>query len=194
MGTEFELKFSAQPHVLDRLRQQIQGEWQQLRMETTYYDTSDGALALRRYTLRRRLENGVSVCTVKTPKGELERGEWDTVCTDICQAVPRLCRMGAPKELEALTAGGVEPVCGARFLRWACKLELGETQVELALDEGVLFAGEREIPLCEVEIEWKRGCRDTAVAFAHRLAERWGLEPEHRSKFRRALDLRAKGE
>ena len=56
-----------------------------------------------------------------------------------------------------------------------------------------MLGGGQEIPLCEVEVELKSGDPETAVAFATALAQRFGLEPEKKSKFRRALAL-AKGE
>ena len=66
MGREFELKFSATPQQQASLACRF-GEFSVIAMETTYYDTPDRALSDRRITLRRRLENGVSICTVKTP-------------------------------------------------------------------------------------------------------------------------------
>ena len=65
--------------------------------------------------------------------------------------------------------------------------------VEIALDRGVLLGGGREVPLCEVEVELKAGQPEAAVAFAENLAEEFGLRPERKSKFRRALAL-AEGE
>jgi inorganic triphosphatase YgiF len=47
----------------------------------------------------------------------------------------------------------------------------------------------REIPLRELEIELKEGTREAAVAFASLLTGRYGLEPEPKSKFRRAAEL-----
>ena len=65
--------------------------------------------------------------------------------------------------------------------------------MELALDRGVLLGGGREVALCEVEVELKDGQPEAAVAFAQELAEKFGLRPEQKSKFRRALAL-AEGE
>ena len=110
-------------------------------MATTYYDTANGALSERRITLRRRLENGVSVCTVKTPETDNLRGEWETECEDIQLAVPVLCKLGCPVDLPALTQSGLEPICGARFTRLAKAVERENCVVEIAVDRGVLFGG-----------------------------------------------------
>ena len=66
-------------------------------------------------------------------------------------------------------------------------------KVELALDEGVLSGGSREVPLCEVEVELKSGSREAAVIYATQLAVAYGLKQEKGSKFRRAKAL-AEGE
>ena len=190
MGIEFELKYTATIQAQTSLEQTISGEWSTLQMETTYYDTKEGYLSQRHYTLRRRLENGKSVCTVKTPAADNSRGEWETECQDILAAIPELCKLGAPKDLPVFGAMGLIPVCGARFTRRACTLEYGDAVLELALDRGILFSEEKEIPLCEVEVELKSGSREAAIAFGKELAAAYGLQTEHKSKFRRALDLR----
>lgn len=192
MGTELEWKYAATEEAQAAIRARFSG-FTPITMETTYYDTPDGALSARHITLRRRLENGTSVCTVKTPGPGRGRGEWETQCQQITQAIPVLCKLGCPEPLISLTAPGLTPVCGARFTRLAALLTLPGCTVELALDAGWLFGGGREQPLCEVEVEYKSGSEEAAERFARQLAARHGLVPEEKSKFRRALAL-AKGE
>lgn len=192
MGAEFELKYAASQAQQETIAADL-GEFAPIRMETTYFDTPDGALSVRRITLRRRYENGQSVCTVKTPAENGARGEWETDCEDITEAIPVLCKLGCPIDLPLLTKDGLSPICGARFTRLAKTVDLQECAVEIALDRGVLLGGGKEIPLCEVEVELKSGSREAAVAYAQRLAEQYGLVPEEKSKFRRALAL-ARGE
>lgn len=193
MAIEFELKYSAEPEAQAAIFEAYPGEYQVFEMETTYFDTADGALSLRHVTLRRRMENGVSVCTVKTPVSGYGRGEWECECEDIHVAIDRLVELGAPRDLLLLTVEGVTPVCGAKFTRRALTVAHQDATVELALDRGILLGGGKEIPLCEVEVELKSGQPEQAVAFAQALAEKFGLQSENRSKFRRALSL-AKGE
>lgn len=192
MGREFELKYSASAEAFAALG----AKWEDftvISMETTYFDTPDSALSQRHITLRRRMENGVSVCTVKTPDGTHGRGEWELEETDIAAAIPMLCKLGASKELLDLTKNGVEIACGARFTRRSKLIELTGCTVELALDEGVLLGGGRELPLREVEVELKSGPEMVAIAFAQALAKMYRLVPEEKSKFARAQKL-AKGE
>lgn len=188
MGLEFELKYKATPALQDELARLSQ-HWQTIAMETTYYDTPSLALSAKKYTLRRRLENGVSICTVKTPAGDNGRGEWETEAENIIDAIPVLCKLGAPEELTFLTAQGLIPLCGARFTRRAAQVKQGDTVLEIALDSGVLFSGSRELPLCEIEVELKSGSRLDALAFGAVLERCYGLQAEPHSKFRRALSL-----
>ena len=189
MGIEFELKFLATPEKLAQIRRDVAGQEQKFSMETTYFDTPTHALSQRFLTLRCRKENGMSVCTLKTPEGKRGRGEYAVECGDIQTALPELCKLSKMPELAQLTAGGVKPVCGARFTRIAKTLILEDCTVELALDEGILFSAQRDEALCEVEVELKSGSREGAYAYAMALAGTFGLQREMTSKFRRALAL-----
>lgn len=189
MGREFELKFSAEPAQQEMIRKDFSADWQSIAMETVYYDTPDRALGAKRWTLRRRYENGCAVCTLKTPAPGGARGEWEVVCQDIGEAIPELCKLGAPRELLLLTASGITKVCGARFTRQAAAIERSGCILELALDRGILLGGGKEEPLCEVEVELKSGTDADAVAFARFLAETYRLTPQPKSKFSRALAL-----
>ena len=188
MGKEFELKYAATAEDLEVLK----ARYPQLRpivMETTYYDDPQGMLSRMHWTLRRRMENEISVCSLKTPAGKLLRGEWEIACDDILEAVPKLCEMGAPLQLVALTVNGVRSVCGAKFTRLAGPIEVEGAVLELALDEGVFLGGGREEYFTEVEVELKSGSEEAAVAFGTALAEELNLTEEFRSKVGRARAL-----
>ena len=188
MGREFELKFRATPEQQEAILS-LYGDFSTIDMETTYYDTPNGSLSARNITLRRRLENGNAVCTVKTQLDGVGRGEWETNHQRIEDAIPVLCKLGCTEDLIALTAPGLVRVCGARFTRQCKTLAVEGSTVELALDRGILLGGGRELPLCEVEVELKDGREDDALLFAQILAAKYGLQQETKSKFRRALDL-----
>lgn len=188
MGREFELKYRATPEQIDTIRAEY-GDFETISMETTYYDTSCQDFSRLRWTLRRRMENGRSVCTLKTPLSDGSRGEWETEADSIDDAVPELCKLGASRQLLLLTARGVAPSCGARFTRLAKTLEKEGCTVELALDQGLLLGGGRELPFAEVEVEYKGGSEEAAAAFAHALARKFRLTPEPKSKIARAQAL-----
>ena len=192
MGREFELKYLCAEDTFAALREKY-APFTSIAMETTYYDTFDGKFSNLHWTLRRRYENGKSVCTLKTPAEGGGRCEWEVENGSIMGAIPKLCKLGAPLLLMELTVSGVVPVCGAKFTRLAKLLDIPGASVELALDEGLLLGGGREKELREVEIEVKGGSEDAATAFAMVLAQTYGLTRERRSKYRRALGL-ARGE
>ena len=189
MGVEFELKYRATPEILQQIDRFAEGACTIYKMQTTYYDTPDGKLSDVYYTLRCRMENDRAVCTLKAPIQGKGRGEWELSCNNIQEAIPKLCKLGAPADLVDMTAGGVIPICGARFTRIAKTVLLPDCTVELALDQGVLMGGGKEIPLCEVEVELKSGEPAYCEAYARQLALLFGLEYEEKSKFRRALAL-----
>ena len=188
MGREFELKYRADAAALAAVEAKF-GGFSVISMETVYYDAPGGELRRRHWTLRRRMENGVAVCTLKTPLPDGSRGEWETECGEILEAVPALCKLGAPQELKTLTAQGVRETCGARFTRRAKTLALEDCTVEIALDQGVLLGGGKELPLCELEVELKSGDENAARLFAQVLAVQYGLVQEPKSKVVRAMEL-----
>ena len=188
MGREFELKFRADGDAFEKIREKYQ-DFTTISMETTYYDTFDLKLAFHHWTLRRRMENGVSVCTFKRPHADGGRGEWEVEADSIMEGVMKLCQAGADWELMRTTAGGLVETCGAKFTRLAKQLEVPGGKVELALDQGVLMGKGRELPFREVEVELKEGSDEVAADFAKALAEEFGLVPEPKSKFVRAMAL-----
>ena len=186
MGREFELKYAATPEILSKIRLEYPN-FKTIQMETTYYDTMDGILGRLHWTVRRRLENGVSVCTVKTNLPDGSRGEWEVEADEVTEALPRLVKMGAPEALLAYSARGLRPTCGARFTRNAAMVNGGRS--ELALDSGVLLGDGKEEPLCEVEVELKQGTDEETALFAQTLAEKYHLLPQPKSKLARARAL-----
>lgn len=195
MATELEWKYAVPDRaLLDRICTENGNAWQEIAMESFYYDTEDGALTSRRWTLRLRRENGETVICLKTPgtaaDGAHARGEWEWRGGSIQEAVPRLLALGAPAELQALTAEkGLCLLCGAEFTRRAAWITLPEAELELAADWGSLVGGGRREVLCELEAEHKSGKPEATAAFAEGLAKRYGLALEPKSKFQRAMAL-----
>ena len=189
MGAEYERKWKANGDILLQLENRWAGQFQTIRMETTYFDTPDGALSQMRCTLRSRLENDLQICTLKTPGTNGARGEWELESTPIQAAPLMLCKLSGIDGLSFLENAPLQPVCGARFIRKAALIQLPQCTLELALDEGVLTGKGKEEPLCEIEVEYKSGNRAQTDAFADTLEEAYSLVPEPRSKFARARAL-----
>lgn len=188
MGTEFELKYRATPAQLERILSAFPGGYTRIPMTTTYYDAPDGSLSARLCTLRHRQEGDRHVCTLKTPRPDGARGEWEAECDDIHKALDilgELSGMKLPRELVI--------TCGARFQRLAKKIETEDFTAELALDSGVLLNGTIELPFAEAELELKSGSREKMEEYARLFAAIYGLEREGRSKFARAKMLGQEG-
>ena len=188
MGREFELKYRADTGVLAAIQKKF-GEFTAITMETAYYDTQDSLLNRLHWTLRRRYENGISVCTLKTPAAGGGRGEWEVQAPDIAAALPLLQQLDTPEGLRIFTADCLVLSCGARFARLAKTVEIPGAVVELALDRGVLLGGGQELPFAEMEVELKDGSEEAATRFAQALAAEFSLVPEHKSKHARAVAL-----
>ena len=191
MGRELELKFAASSETLDAMEEKY-APLTPITMHTRYFDTPHQAFRERRWTLRLRLENGRSICTLKTRLSDGSRGEYETESGDIVSAIPALLEQGAPAELEELAREGLEEVCGARFTRLARIIDVPGGRVELALDRGEFTGGGRTLPFTEAEAELKAGPDEVLARFGRALAEEFSLREEPRSKIQRAMALAEK--
>lgn len=203
MATEIEMKLSVPSHeVMDQilqdpqLTQYMRDEPETRHMRSTYYDTEDGALCARRWTLRLRDEGGTPVVAMKTPNanagtGLYTRHEWQCRAARPEEAVPRLVEQGAPAALMQLTQGKrLEAICRAEFDRRSTCLYLPDgVRIEMAADEGVLSGGGNEQPLRELELELLFGESEALPPISRRLIETYGLTEEPQSKFQRAIAL-----
>lgn len=188
MGREFELKYQGDPHKIEEIQKKY-GSFSSIQMKTVYYDTITRDLSARRWMLRLRRENGISLCTLKTPLPDGSRGEWEVEADTIQAGIKKLCKLSVPSELAHLAKDGLEEVCGASFIRQAKTILLDGVTVELALDQGVLTGSGKALPFAEVEVELKEGSEAAATAFAVSLAQEFGLVPQPKSKQQRALEL-----
>ena len=166
------------------------------RMRSLYYDTADGALQARRWTLRLRDEGGMGIAAMKTPNasagtGLFTRSEWQCRADCIEDAIPRLIEEGAPAVLRELVADQPLVVtCGAEFDRRSTCLYLPDSvRIEVAADEGVLTGGGRTTPICELELELLFGESEALPPICRQLEQDYGLTEETRSKFQRAAAL-----
>lgn len=192
MGLELEYKYGLTAPVFAALSRELPrrfpGDWQEIAMQSRYYDTADRYLSARQITLRLRQEDGRQVLTMKAPGKGLCRQEWELPGGDL-EHVQLLAALGAPPAALAHLRDGVQLVCGARFLRRRKLVTLDFAQVELALDDGELLGGGTAAPFWELEAEWKGGAVEPMEDWCRSLAREYGLRLEMRSKFARAMAL-----
>ncbi len=175
------------------------------RLDNRYFDTPDRLLASHRIALRLRRSGNRWVQTLKTggdTTGTLAaRGEWEMPVAGAALELDRLADtpladLGAADALAARLA----PLFSTDFRRESQDLRLPDgSEVELAFDRGTIVAGRgrsrRTLPICEVEIEWKRSAApDTDVErallrFAAALAAEVPLIPLAASKAERGYRL-----
>lgn len=202
MAKELEYKFAVKnaeqlEQVLREAAQMAEpdGDWQVQRMQTTYFDTPSGALSAKKWTLRHRWENEQGVACLKTPSEDPQaRNEFETAADAMnAQALGDLVAAGAPQSLlELRRAGAIAPLCGAKFTRRVIRVRMADgTTANLSGDVGELFAGEKRIPLCEMEVEFAQGNEQSMKEYCTVLAHQFRLHIEPKSKFARARELAA---
>lgn len=169
---EFELKLEIPASRLQPLMAVIgQGEVVRERLRATYFDTQDGALAARGVVVRMRHEGRRWVQTAKAPgRSLLARLEHNASVapepagmrpvvdlarhsgTPVGEALRRALKLKAGDAFPPLV-----PLYETDITRLSVSVVHGESQVEIALDEGRIVAGTQSLPVRELELELKHG-------------------------------------
>ena len=69
----------------------------------------------------------------------------------------------------------LQPLFTTHFQREIWLITTGNSEIEVAFDQGEVTAGDLSEPLCEIELELKRGERQDLLAFAQQLVALGGL-------------------
>ena len=178
---EFELKLEIPADRLQPLMAAIrQGDTVRERLRATYFDTPDGALAARGVVVRMRHEGRKWVQTAKAPgRSPLARLEHNALVTPeaagMMPVVDLARHAGTPvgeavRRALKLKAGAafppLVPLYETDITRLSVSVPHGESQVEIALDQGRVVAGTQSLPVCELELELKQGRSADAVNLA----------------------------
>lgn len=165
-------------------------------MSSIYYDTANGDLSARKWTLRRRVEGDQVIVAMKTANistefGVFTRSEWQCATENVEDAIPMLIDQGAPPELKNILKGqSLVERCRAEFRRTSVYLYMEEgVRIEMVGDVGQLSGGGQNEPICELELELLFGGSEALPPICNRLAEEYGLVNENRSKYERAAAL-----
>jgi len=145
------------------------------RLETTYFDTADGALGRAGMALRLRRIGAKRILTLKwIEKGEsglFSRGEKEVAATDDDL---RLALLGPEHEdmvLRASAGAPLAPRLSTRFKRRVAMVDAAGARIEAALDDGEIVVGDRTAPISELELELKDGAPVGLYAFATALVD-----------------------
>lgn len=188
--TEFEVKFEIPLAQLKSVGIAVlEGKAKRQRLQASYFDTPDGALAKRGIVVRLRKEGRRWVQTAKGPTSDvLERLEHNVAigyqAAGVVPAVDLSRHLGTPvgKAMDKALELKDDKNCPALVLLYGtdvqrlsrCVAHAGSV-MEISLDQGRVFANGRSQPICELEIELKEGLPSDAVALAHQWSEAHGL-------------------
>lgn len=138
-----------------------------------YYDTPGTELNQQLAALRVRQAGGQYIQTLKTQgefvNGAHRRQEWEWPLSGPSLSLGLLADTPLG---DRVNLAQLEPVFETNFTRQLVMLDDGEAVIECAVDEGVIVAGEHEIPLHEVELELKSGDPSRLLVWAERLAQK----------------------
>ncbi|MFP4560462.1 MAG: inorganic triphosphatase [Thiohalorhabdus sp.] len=179
------------------IREAATGPERTVRMVADYIDTPDLRLLKAGYAYRIRKEGEEWVATVKADVGEgaddglHHHREWEA---KVPAPEPDLAVFEDPKLVETLRSlqdgQPLTTLFRVEMVRRIRDLDLGDkTRVEWAADRGKILAGEREAPICEVELELKEGPLGAMEDLVSTLRSRYPLQPGAETKFARGLAL-----
>ncbi len=143
--------------------------------------------------LRLRQVGGYWIQTVKgggkVKEGLHQRSEWEEPVTGGLLDLDKLSASPWHNFFTPDIQGRLIPIFVTDFWRTIWLMELPNCLIELALDEGEIQAKNKQVPICEVELELKSGAPQSLFDLAHELRKSIALQPEDRSKADRGYML-----
>ncbi len=159
---------------------------------STYFDTLDCRLHRAGVYLRIRESGGRYVQTIKTARSKtelLERLEWER---EISGRMPDLDGAeGTPLQplLTPEVRASLQPLFETRIRRHVYRIERNGSEIEVAIDRGEIATRTHTRPICEVELELKRGETSALFRLARDLAETVPLRLAVKTKAERGYEL-----
>ncbi len=168
-------------------------------MEGAYFDTPSQVLRRNNVALRVRCEGSICFATIKWGGSKVTQGLHEhqevnvPVETDSCLIAPPLDifdeSIDGRKMSDLIGDEKLEMLFETAVTRRRAKLHYGQSVMELAIDEGKVIATGKEAPILEMEIELYAGELGDIIKMTQIIADKYGLEPENRSKYARAIAL-----
>jgi len=204
MSNEIEFKLLIDPKDIRRLQRHpfltahTRQKFPCQRLLSIYFDTPELILHRRKIAVRLRRVGRSWIQTVKTAgtaeAGLHQRSEWEwpaaknTLNFQLLQDV-RLRKFFSNEALRQ----SLRPVFTTDFFRTRRVLAWPNgDEVEFALDRGEIRAGDRNAPICEIELELKSGASERLFAIVSALQQTLPLHPENISKAERGYQLAAR--
>ncbi len=154
-----------------------------------YFDTNKQKLRKRGVMLRVRREDRHFTQTIKATGNGFERDEWEA---EIAGNEPDFDQANGTA-LEALLTRKLrrrlKPVFQTRVRRTVYPLVNNGHAIELTVDRGTIETGKRSSPLCEIELELKRGNPSELFDIAHELTQALPARLAVKSKSERGYEI-----
>lgn len=168
-------------------------------MHACYFDTGDRVLRKNGIALRTRREGNICFATMKWGSENIINGLFEhqevniPVGCDACFTVPpaelfsdsidgkKVTELIEGKPLETV----VETIVSRRRAMICCRQSI----VELAIDSGEIKAGGKTDKISEIEIELYSGELRDVLSLTDKIAGKFKLEPENRTKYARGLAM-----
>ena len=199
MGQEIEIKLAVEAQhaaqVWQALRRFPHGKPATRRLFSAYYDTPDFLLKSKGVALRLRRDGQRWIQTIKSAGnvsgGLHQRFEHETEVALQLPSFPAMAQAGFGELIaDAHKRNSLGVAFTTEFSRSSTLIERGGGDiVEVSLDRGIITAGERREPICEIELELKAGKASALFELALELAPELPFRLENRSKAQRGYAL-----
>ena len=159
--------------MLPWLKKQASESGRKQALTSVYFDTDDFALREQGVSLRVRKVDGHRLQTIKANSSALITRDERETAIDRDQPNLQFAREDRPALAPLLTAELTErlsPVFETQVERVVIPLHCGNSDIELAFDQGRVATMDAKLDLAEIEIELKYGDRRDAARLAERLA------------------------
>jgi inorganic triphosphatase YgiF len=158
---------------------------------SVYFDTNDQRLRKKGLMLRVRREGRHRTQTIKATgnAGQFERDEWEA---EIAGNEPDLDAANGTALEPLLTKKlrrRLKPVFETRVQRTVYPLVDNGHAIALTVDRGTIETGKRSLPLCEIELELKRGSAADLFDVAHELTQALPARLAVKSKSERGYEI-----
>ncbi len=177
MSAEIELKLATSKRGLQQamaqswLKQQVANDSRKQELTSVYFDTDEFVLREHDISLRVRKAGTRRLQTIKGNSSALvARNEWET---EIDRDEPKLELARDTALAPLLTAKltkQLKPMFETRVERVVVPLRAGDSDIELAFDQGCVATADAKLDLAEIEIELKHGDRSEVARLAKKLA------------------------
>ena len=193
---EIEIKLEVAPANLPDLKKipllrTVKPEPKGATQVSVYFDTNNQKLRKKGLMLRVRRQGRHYRQTIKATAnaGDFERDEWET---EIAGNEPDFDQANGTALEPLLTSKlrrGLKPVFETRVRRTVYPLNENGHAIALTVDRGTIEIGKRSLPLCEIELELKRGSVADLFDVAHELTQALPARLALKSKSERGYEV-----